>query len=188
MAAQHGNIAAVKFLLNHGASANIQSELEGTPLIIASKSGHSKVVDILCKARWVELDARDHANQRTALSYATQFNFVEVVRLLLAAGADPNIQGIRGRSSFSLAAGGSNRSIVELFLRSDRVDYNTKDIRGYSALTHAEAERQYLWSKGQRGEVLDTRKYVIGELKRKGGKVDQNAVREALEIRKKDNP
>jgi len=50
-AVEGGHADAVRFLLEHGASANRQNELEKTPLDIAREAGRTDIVELLEKRK-----------------------------------------------------------------------------------------------------------------------------------------
>ena len=57
-----------------------------TPLLVASRAGNNEIVRLLVK-RHAEVNAADNL-QHTALYYAGERGFTEIVELLLAAGAE----------------------------------------------------------------------------------------------------
>lgn len=76
-----------------------------TPLMLACANGHIGAVEMLI-SRGASVLARD-AKQETALHKATCFGAVlcdDVIRILLAAGADVNATDMYGDSAVSLAA------------------------------------------------------------------------------------
>ena len=62
-----------------------------TPLIYAAWAGSSSIVECLLKCSKVDINLADLQNQ-TALHYAVRGNHIQVVRLLLDKGIDPNRQ------------------------------------------------------------------------------------------------
>lgn len=109
-AAQNGHAPMVKLLLEHGADTSIRcaySEdacLHGdNPLHVACRNKHKSVVELLVVAT-KNINARD-GFERTPLHYATKAKAPEIVQLLLAHGADPDLKDKSGRP-----AGGWARS------------------------------------------------------------------------------
>ena len=98
IASQLGHTEAVKVLLEHNADPNLPSNDKRTPLMIASSSNHPAVVELLLAHKNLDKEARDDKNDN-ALRYATDHNNIEVLKLLLEAGLDPNIQA--GENSWS---------------------------------------------------------------------------------------
>src|SRR5262249_46108381 len=89
-AAQSGNREMFALLLRLNAADVINSfdELARTPLICAVEKGHVDVARDLLRAL-ADVNARDHANDgHTAIGLAAREGSVEMVRTLLAAGAD----------------------------------------------------------------------------------------------------
>ena len=190
LAAQDGNAVAVKLLLSHGyeVKINFQSKWGGTPLIAASTHGHASVVRVLCKSALVHIDTQDKANQRTALSYAAQFDHFEVAKQLFDRGANPNISGVRGRTAFSIAAQWSSRRLFELFLDVELVDFKTKDSGGLSALTHAKAELEHLEYKQDLTDRIRDRRFAVEKLEQHGVTLNSEAVQQILQVRNTEDP
>ena len=84
-----GHIDVVRLLLEAGADRNL-----GSPLCSACDDGHTEIVQLLLTARADK--AACNADGRTALWMAMCFDFPNVVRLLLEAGADPNCVVLAG--------------------------------------------------------------------------------------------
>ena len=84
-AAAYGNSKVVEVLLEHGADPNIRDKKYGiTPLHFAAVSDYPKIIEVLHKKGLSDYDD-------TPLQ-AAEFNYPEVVKLLLEHGANPNIQ------------------------------------------------------------------------------------------------
>ena len=106
----------VKLLLKYGAETDIQLNGEDTPLLAALWAGAAQVFEIL-------LDAGSDVNQKgkapgTALYMGCRSQDAKMVRLLLAHGADPNIQQC-GRYDHALQAACANghEENVDLLLK-----------------------------------------------------------------------
>ncbi|KAJ3334657.1 hypothetical protein HDU93_007581 [Gonapodya sp. JEL0774] len=81
-----GNAAVVRYLLNQGATADLQNTANGefsTPLVLACSRGHLEIVKML-----LDRGADIHASEDQALRMASAFGRVPVVRLLLSKGAN----------------------------------------------------------------------------------------------------
>ncbi|TMW55457.1 hypothetical protein Poli38472_010339 [Pythium oligandrum] len=104
---------------------------------IAAESGNARVIK-----RWVNSTNRDvdsrSAENLTALHYAARGGHNECTRLLLAAGADPNVQDERRITPLHLAAVGGHALCVKLLL-DHHADPFREDMDQQSALTLAES-------------------------------------------------
>jgi ankyrin repeat protein len=86
-------------------------------LMLASKTGSLQIVKILCETQQLDIEAKD-INGYTALYIAAAYNQSNVVKFLLAKGADPNSTSRRsGRTVLMEAAyNGCEAAIRELIL------------------------------------------------------------------------
>lgn len=120
-----------------------------TPLCWAAHHGYAAAAKVL-------LSLKGNINQKstlgdTPLSIASsrgQNAHVEVVKVLLDHGADPQIQDHGGRTSISIAATCTNSKILKEFLSRERIDTRKTDNNGRSPLMHA---RQKLLVQQHRG-------------------------------------
>jgi ankyrin repeat protein len=94
-AAERANLKAVRILLAHGADVNACGGYSGTPLIaVVSAIGRQGKV------------SREERNRRH-----------EIVRLLLASGADPNRTQRHGNAALNYAAGCSDHELIDTLLK-----------------------------------------------------------------------
>ena len=131
IAINDGLTNAVGALLKNGANPNQKAEGDGkTPLMTAAgwhggwggvsrKPEYDKIVSMLCDAK-VDLNAIDKSGN-TALMLSLMNKNLEATKILVAAGADRNIQNSAGRDAFSLAKGDGDK-IAALVTDSDVVD------------------------------------------------------------------
>ena len=75
----------VRLLLNHGANPNAKTNNGKTALMLLAFLGNSAAVELLIHKK-VDVNAKD-ADGKSALDYATEDNYPNVIRLLKRAGA-----------------------------------------------------------------------------------------------------
>jgi ankyrin repeat protein len=76
---------------------------QSTPLIVAVNTGHVEIVRALCDSEGVRLDEKDGLLGRTALCRAAYVGNVEMVRLLIDAGAGLDVLDMDENSAFVYA-------------------------------------------------------------------------------------
>ncbi len=126
------DVQMTESLLDAGANVNIVDRYGCTPLILASMLGFDKIAECLIErecllniigATSYGLDKAhliaNHANERTALMIACENGHVEIVKLLLKAGADTNKANRFGDTALILAVNMNNPKIAELLLEFD---------------------------------------------------------------------
>jgi ankyrin repeat protein len=101
-AAVDGRSETVKVLLEAGANPKETGNDGNTPLHRAANEGNADAMKVLLAER-VPLETKATFNGATALHMAAFTNSGECVRLLLAAGADPNSRDTSGASPLMLA-------------------------------------------------------------------------------------
>jgi uncharacterized protein len=87
MACTNGSTALVTRLLVAGANPNIAPPTNGTPLMVASRTGNIEAVRLLLDHH-AHVNAKEGARDQTALMWAVSERHADVVRELVAAGAD----------------------------------------------------------------------------------------------------
>ncbi|KAG0363032.1 Glycerophosphoryl diester phosphodiesterase family-domain-containing protein [Gamsiella multidivaricata] len=97
IACRLGHVDAARLLVQFGANLNAQDEDGESCLIIASKNGHTECVRLLISGAGTgagagaNLELRERYYGWTALHLAAIENHPEVVKVLLDAGANPNV-------------------------------------------------------------------------------------------------
>ena len=109
---QSGNNEAVQFILELGVNINYSNSEGKTALMLASEAGHEEVVQILVSAG-TNVNLQDSAGQ-TALMFAD--GNVGIVRCLLLANADPDLQQKDGNTALHIACYKRQSAIAELLL------------------------------------------------------------------------
>jgi len=122
-----GKIEAAEVLLQNGARVNHADKLGVTPLDVAAQGGSVELVEkLLAKgadpnARTAKVTPEARGNgpfrgppgELTALHLAAKANHEDVMRLLVAAGADPKLKGQDGTTLLMSAAGSGHVAIVK---------------------------------------------------------------------------
>ena len=114
MATRNGNYKMVKLLLENVADVNYKDEENRTALHYAAKLGKASIVDLLLKND-ADICAMAEDNHHTPLMVATSFGNVDVVKLLLAHGANPFENNSLGHSAMDVANESDQKEIVEIF-------------------------------------------------------------------------
>ena len=131
LAASRGHVAVVKLLVRGG--VDLQSAGSGRALEAAASIGNSAELRLLLP----EIAARFPPTRfQVALAMAVRAKHRPAARLLLQAGADPDIGFGDGTSPLILAASNDDREMVRLLLRSG-ADPNRRGDRGVTALIEA---------------------------------------------------
>ncbi|KAK4101059.1 ankyrin [Parathielavia hyrcaniae] len=120
MAAHYGHIGVVKLLLER---EDVDLDWPDkrwlqTPLFRAAKEGHQSVVEELLRPELedrISLDSRDKDDQ-TGLAIAAERGYVQIIRLLLRAGADASLVDSKGRTAMSRAEKAGQTEVCQLRL------------------------------------------------------------------------
>ena len=113
-AASSGDVDRVKALLEAGADADAIDESGNTALLNAAFKGHVAVAQVLVLVGQVSVDKRAPTSRsHPPLIQAAQKGYVEIVRLLLMAQADPHANG---GEALELSAERGHSGVVQLLL------------------------------------------------------------------------
>jgi ankyrin repeat protein len=100
--ARDGNSRVVLSLLRRGVPPDTRSARGETPLWIAAEGQHDLIVKDLLATQAVDVDAVPMTGGPPLIKAVQRYN-VPIVRLLLAAGANPNLAGKDGKTAYALA-------------------------------------------------------------------------------------
>lgn len=101
VAVEHGNFEIVKFLLEKGAKVNAKTKLKQTPMLMLEDNlNEISTIEILGSliAKGVNVNVQDQEKQ-TLLMMACEDDNLEITRILLQAGANPNLKDEDGETA-----------------------------------------------------------------------------------------
>ncbi|KAF7167251.1 hypothetical protein CNMCM5623_000613 [Aspergillus felis] len=104
--ARDGNRRLIQSLLRQGVPPDTRSARGDTPLWMAAAGQHDLIVKDLLATKAVDVDAISMAGDSPLIEAVQRYN-VTILRLLLAAGANPNLAGKNGKTAYALAKEGS---------------------------------------------------------------------------------
>ena len=117
IAAAKGYADMIRLLVSVGAQPDVLDVYRWSPLMRAVDNGHTEAVAAILSYDSVNLQQQDEAGN-TALHYAVVHGNIEMVKALLAAGADPDVLNRDRQSPRQLAlAGSTSGSLSSLFAR-----------------------------------------------------------------------
>ena len=133
VACMKGSFMTVKILLEANVNPNLSDSHGFTPLMLASLSGHSDIVDLLV-CFGADVDSRAN-NGQTALQLCVKYNVRDLVlfQSLIAAGANVNLMYDDGWSILMIFCTERQNELVTMLLQS-AADPNVQGFRGETAL------------------------------------------------------
>ena len=102
-AAESGHVKYLKQLTDVGAGVNVRDSHGNTPLIRASLNGHSQCVEFLIQ-QGADVNHANHMGNTALIAASYSVNNVNVVKILLSAGACVNVRNKRSRRAVSTCA------------------------------------------------------------------------------------
>ncbi|MGE5195867.1 MAG: ankyrin repeat domain-containing protein [Anaerolineae bacterium] len=134
LACQNQNIDLVELLIKRGADVNASLNQDEAPLLVASRLGSSKIVQLLIH-HGADLKIQNNA----PLSLACYGGDVDLIKLLIRKGADVNVMVNEKETPLHIACRLGHFKLVKLLL-SAKADIHAKDHEGgtpkYQALLH----------------------------------------------------
>ncbi|KAI4458891.1 ankyrin repeat and death domain-containing protein [Holotrichia oblita] len=120
-----GSKGILDLLLQHGALLNKQNKTGNTPLHLACQTNEVDTVDILI-SKGADLNSLNSRLQ-SPIHIAAEMGHTEICKILLAAGANIEQREQGGRTPLYIAARGSFTAIVDMIIKTARLDYPTQD-------------------------------------------------------------
>lgn len=112
------SVEMARLVLDHGIDTELRDSYDNTPLLAACMTGNTDIVRYLL-ARKVDVAAVSRSGvpltDTTALDMAAMHGYAEIVRLLLKAGANPNV-GFPRPSALGYAIANKHLDVVKLLL------------------------------------------------------------------------
>src|SRR5262252_4940437 len=159
LAARLGNVETVRALREGGADPNAHEKNgQQTALMWAIAERHSAITEEMVKHK-VDVNGRSK-NGATALMFAARGD-ANSARILLAAGADPNVQiPDWGGTALIIAATMGKTDVVKVLLDGG-ADPNLKDRNSFTALHAAVRDSDYGEDQAQRTAAVATAKVLL---------------------------
>ena len=133
--AAHGdNPEIVQLLIQAGANADVSNDYGATPLSVACVNGNAAIVELLLKAGG---DSEARSSGETALMTAARTGSVDVVKVLLAHGADISATEAKSGQTILMAAVGESHPVVAQVLLEHGADVHVHSTVGFTALAFA---------------------------------------------------
>jgi ankyrin repeat protein len=131
IAARSGNASLTRFLLENRVNMERRNQYGDTALMLAAMQGHKEIVELI-------LERKPEINHSgwNPLHYAAFGGRSEIIALLLAAGADPNLKAPNAHTALMLAAKHGHLEAVRV-LSGARADPAIRDPEEGTALDMA---------------------------------------------------
>jgi ankyrin repeat protein len=132
-----GDLTTIETLLSFGLDPKLPDRHGQTPLRLALLSNQTKVVELLL-ARNVDPNAPLDNSPFPAmpLEYALEYGSLRAASILIAAGANVDAKGPRGRTALHFAVVGRHLDVLQLLIEKG-ADLNVRDAEGASPLDDA---------------------------------------------------
>lgn len=138
-AAYNGHVDVVRALVSANVDVNSRNTgtTQSTPLILAAREGHAKIVAILLATRGIDVNILDAHVDNALIWAACNGHAVVVSALLETGGIRVNQINELGFTALTLAAKRAHTAVVAALLKAPSIDPNVKDSAGDTALTLA---------------------------------------------------
>jgi len=136
-----GSLDIAKVLVDAGADINMKSTEGYTPLFVAVQNKHKPVVEYLI-SKGARIDEKNGQNNDTALHKACVTGSLEVVKILVDAGADINAVNKQGETPNDFAVENNHQSIVDYLesLQPPWTGFTQSDISKFDTIFETEGE------------------------------------------------
>ena len=121
-----GHTKVVEVLLTFGADANSgQHDDDGlwSPLLAAARSGHHEIIDLLLATKGIQVDKPNHRGW-SPLTMACYCGRLDIVKKLVACGADINIKDTENRTLLMIACVQGSLEVAQYLIESKVSDVN----------------------------------------------------------------
>ena len=140
-AIEDGDPELVELFIKKGSNVNFRNENGITPLLQCARSAQTKCMRVLIEnGANIEEGNNDGL---TSLMICVALGHKNSARLLLENGANPNISTSSGLTALMMCANHDDVEIAEMLIEKSnvKVDFESKDANGYTALFHAGKEK-----------------------------------------------
>ena len=127
-ASEKGDLQQCKILIKQGADARGNSKHTDTPIMIASRSGHSEIVRLLI-SHGANTNDRSRGDNDSPLIFAGRGGSTDVARLLIAHSADVSCRDAFGFTALMWAASKGHLEIVDLLLENGADPFDRSKVR-----------------------------------------------------------
>ncbi|ORY58533.1 uncharacterized protein BCR38DRAFT_489446 [Pseudomassariella vexata] len=116
-ASQSGNLETVTKHLFQEISPDLNDTLGRTPLWVAASRGHKNIVEHLVQRTDIDINSRSISG-RPPIFWPSAYGNEDIVKILVGAGADPNVEDIDGETPISMARKNGHITVVEILEKS----------------------------------------------------------------------
>ncbi|XP_076766043.1 uncharacterized protein LOC143432928 isoform X1 [Xylocopa sonorina] len=161
VAASQGCKGILGSMIQHGAALNKQCKYGNTPLHLACQNNDVETVEILIN-KGVDLNCLN-SRQQSPIHIAAEKGHSDICELLLAAGANIEQREQSGRTPLYIAARGSFTAIVDMIIKTARLDYPTPEDSTSEKEIHDLTPARRRWREGSRGGSISSNNGALPE-------------------------